>query len=804
MENYEKLGAFYLGREYDLAAREQKEGLLLYDSKDLCTHAVCVGMTGSGKTGLCISLLEEAAIDGVPALIIDPKGDLGNLMLNFPGLRPADFRPWINEDDARRKEMSADEYAANQAEMWRNGLASWGQTGERIQRLRDAVEFTIYTPGSTAGVPVSILSSFAAPPAEVRSDGDLLQERVSSTATGLLGLLGINADPIRDREHILLSTILSHFWHRSQDLTLERLILSIQTPPVERVGVLDLESFYPSKDRFQLSMQLNNLLAAPGFQNWMSGEPLDVDKLLYGPGGKPRMAIMSIAHLSEAERMFFVSLLLNQTLGWMRTRPGTTSLRALLYMDEIFGYMPPIGEPPSKRPLLTMLKQARAYGVGVVLATQNPVDLDYKGLSNTGTWFLGRLQTERDKMRVLEGLEGAAGGSGFDRGTMEEVLAGLGKRVFLMHNVHEREPVIFHTRWAMSYLRGPLTRQQIKQLMQDRKTAPTEPSAEGQAQAKPAAKAESSRPLLAPDVPQVFLPHRDATQDVVYEPALIGVGQVQFVDRSTKAIKHEEEVVLLQGLDDNIMSLDWERAEALALDSSDLESDPREDASFAAVPKQAGSGKNYTKWKKAFSDTLYRTRSFDMYKSPTFKEISNPGESERDFRIRLSDMAHKRRDVEIEKLRKKYATKIERIEERVRKAGLKVEKEKEQVSSQKMNTAISFGTTLLSAFLGRKKLSLGTLGRATTAARGVSRTAKESQDVGRAQADLEVLEEKLAALNEELEDEIGKLEDRFDPMNEELQTVSLRPRRADVEIRLVALAWAPHGRSPDGKRVPLR
>ncbi len=801
MENYEKLGAFYLGREYDLAKREQKERLLLYDSKDLCTHAVCVGMTGSGKTGLCISLLEEAAIDGIPALIIDPKGDLGNLMLNFPGLQPGDFRPWINEDDARRKEMSPDEFAAKQAELWRTGLASWGQTGERIQRLQDAAEFTIYTPGSTAGVPVSILSSFAAPPAEVRSDGDLLQERVSSTATGLLGLLGVNADPIRSREHILLSTILSHFWHRSQDLTLERLILSIQTPPVERVGVLDLESFYPSKDRFQLSMQLNNLLAAPSFQNWMSGEPLDVDKLLYGPGGKPRMAILSIAHLSEAERMFFVSLLLNQMLGWMRTRPGTTSLRALLYMDEIFGYMPPIGEPPSKRPLLTMLKQARAYGVGVVLATQNPVDLDYKGLSNTGTWFLGRLQTERDKMRVLEGLEGAAGGSGFDRGTMEEILAGLGKRVFLMHNVHEREPVIFHTRWAMSYLRGPLTRQQIKQLMQDRKTPPEEQTTA--AQAKPAAQAEASRPLLAPDVPQVFLPHRDATRDVVYEPSLIGVGQVQFVDRGTKAVKHEEEIVLLQDLDDNIMSLDWERAEALALDSSDLESDPRDDASFAAVPKQAGSGKNYVKWRKAFADTLYRTRSFDMYKSPTFREISNPGESERDFRIRLSDMAHKRRDIEIEKLRKKYAIKIERVEERVRKAGLKVDKEKEQVSSQKMNTAISFGTTLLSAFLGRKKLSLGTLGRATTAARGVSRTAKESQDVGRAQADLEALEEKLAALNEELEDEIGELEDRFDPMSEELQTVSLRPRRADVEVRLVALAWAPYGKAPGGTRVPL-
>jgi hypothetical protein len=469
---YEKLGAFYLGRHYDLAKKEQEESLLLYDSKDLCTHAMCVGMTGSGKTGLCIGLLEEAAIDGIPSIIIDPKGDLGNLLLTFPDLAPADFRPWINEDDARRKELTPDEYAAKQAALWKKGLASYGQDGERIRRLKEAAEFTIYTPGSEAGQPVSILSSFAAPSPEVVAEPDLLRDRISSTATSLLGLLGLDADPIQSREHILLSTILAHLWERGADVDLGGVIQAIQSPPVDRVGVMELDSFYPAKERFKFAMQINNLLAAPSFQGWMTGQPLEIADILHTPEGKPRVAIFSIAHLAEPERMFFVSLLLNQMLSWMRSKPGTTSLRALLYMDEIFGYMPPVAEPPSKRPLLTLLKQARAFGVGVVLATQNPVDLDYKGLSNTGTWFIGRLQTERDKERILDGLEGLdAGGEGMDRRQMEKIISGLGKRVFLLHNVHESQPEIFHTRWVMSYLRGPMTRLQIKQLMDDRKVA---------------------------------------------------------------------------------------------------------------------------------------------------------------------------------------------------------------------------------------------------------------------------------------------------------------------------------------------
>lgn len=465
--DFEKLGAFYLGRPYDQATRSPRPGIVLYDSKDLVTHAVCVGMTGSGKTGLCIAMIEEAALDGVPTIAIDPKGDLTNLMLTFPDLRPADFRPWINEEDAARKGLSPDAYAAQQAELWKDGLASWGEDGERIRRLRDSAEFAIYTPGSNAGIPVSIVASFAAPPQALRDDAELFRERVSTTVTSLLALIGVEADPVQSREHVLVSTILTTAWTDGRDLDLAALVGEIQQPPFARVGVMDVDSFYPAKDRQKLALAVNNLLAAPGFSTWLEGAPLDVATLLRTPAGKPRVAIMSIAHLSDAERMFFVSLLLNQVLGWMRAQSGTTSLRAIVYMDEIFGYFPPVATPPSKQPLLTLLKQARAFGLGIVLATQNPVDLDYKGLANAGTWLLGRLQTERDKARVLEGLEGvaAAANASFDRSQMDKMLAGLGSRIFLMNNVHEDGPRVMESRWVMSYLRGPLTRDQIKKLM---------------------------------------------------------------------------------------------------------------------------------------------------------------------------------------------------------------------------------------------------------------------------------------------------------------------------------------------------
>jgi hypothetical protein len=469
VSDFEKLGAFYLGKRVDTEDGELLDELVLYDAKDLTTHAFCVGMTGSGKTGLCVSLLEEAAIDGVPAIVIDPKGDLGNLALRFPELRSEDFLPYIDPGEASRKGRTPGEHAEAVAGQWRDGLAQWGQDGERVRRFRDAAEVVLYTPGSQIARPISIMRSLSAPPAALRDDVDGMRERVLGAVSGLLGMLGVEADPVRSREHIFLSNLLDRAWREGEDVSLADLVRQIQAPPFTRVGVMDLETFYPAKDRASLALGVNGILASPGFSAWLEGEPLDIARLLRREDGHPRISILSIAHLDDAQRMFFVTLLLNEVIAWMRTQSGTSSLRAILYMDEVFGYLPPVANPSSKAPMLTLLKQARAFGLGVVLATQNPVDVDYKALSNCGTWLLGRLQTERDMARVLDGLAGAstASGSGFDRAAMEARLAGLKGRQFVLNNVHDAGPDLFHTRWALSYLRGPLTRDQLRSLSRD-------------------------------------------------------------------------------------------------------------------------------------------------------------------------------------------------------------------------------------------------------------------------------------------------------------------------------------------------
>jgi len=815
MQDYEKLGVFYLGREYDLAAQKPAEELVLYDSKDLVTHAVCVGMTGSGKTGLCLALLEEAAIDSVPAILIDPKGDLANLLLTFPQLRGEDFAPWINSEDAAKKGLSPQDYANKQAELWKKGLADWGQTPERIQRFRDAVELAIYTPGSNAGIPVSILKSFAAPEPAVLEDGELLRERINTTATSLLGLLGIEADPIQSRDHILISNLFDHAWRQGQDVDLAGLIQLIQQPPMTKIGVLDLESFYPSKDRFGLVMALNNMLAAPGFGAWMEGQPLDIGRMLYSATGKPRLAIVSIAHLSDAERMFLVSLLLNQVLGWMRQQSGTTSLRAILYMDEIFGYFPPTANPPSKQPLLTLLKQARAFGLGVVLATQNPVDLDYKGLSNAGTWFIGRLQTDRDKQRVLDGLEGAAASasSAFNRQKMEQILAGLGSRVFLMNNTHEDAPVVFQTRWALSYLCGPLTRNQIKLLMDPIKAAqPPAPSA-GPTAATAAAPRQATvvaastptglRPTVAPEIPQFFLPTRGSAPSgntTLYRPAIYGAAKVNFVDAKTK-IDVSQDVAFVTPVTDEAIPVAWENAKPSDVPASDLEKGPAAGAQFAELPAAASKAKNYAAWQKDLVTWLYGTQQMELYSSLSAKAISKPGESERDFRIRMQQTAREGRDDQVDKLRQKYALKVTALQDRIRRAQEAVAREKAQADQAKMQTAISFGTTLLGAFMGRKAVSASSLGRATTAARGVSRSMKESQDIGRAEDNVEALQQQLAELNAELEAQVAELQSSADPLKEELETITVKPKKTNINVQLCTLVWEPFWRDAQGKET---
>jgi len=817
MEDFEKLGAFYIGREYDLANKKSGEQLILYDSKDLVTHGVCVGMTGSGKTGLCIAILEEAAIDGIPAIIIDPKGDMPNMLLTFPQLRPEDFLPWINEDDARRKGLSPQDFAAKQAETWKKGLESWGESGDRIARLRQAADFVIYTPGSTAGIPVSILKSFAAPPAALLDDNELLRDRINSTATSLLGLIGKEADPIKSREHILISTILDIAWRQGIDLDLAALIQQVQAPPVNKIGVMDLDSFYPAKDRFELAMLINNLLAAPGFSAWMEGEALDIGQILYSPSGKPRMAIFSIAHLGDAERMFFVSLLLNQVLAWMRQQPGTTSLRAMLYMDEIFGYFPPVANPPSKQPLLTLLKQARAFGVGILLATQNPVDLDYKGLSNTGTWLLGRLQTERDKARVLEGLEGAAAtqGAKFNRQAMEQTLAGLGNRIFLMNNVHDDEPTIMETRWAMSYLRGPLTRTQIKTLMDPIKAQmPKAPTAapsfaapspgQAAAAAAPARQTagQSGRPVIPPDVAQYFVPARgsQAGSSVYYKPAVLGVAQVHFIDVKS-GVDMADDTAAVTDITDDPIPVNWDTARDAGFSISDLEKAPREGAQFGTLPAIAGKARSYDTWSKEFATWLYGSKKYELFKSPTYKQVSRPGESERDFRIRLGQSAREQRDDMVEKLKQKYQTKINAMEEKLRVAQQTVDREAEQQKQQQMQTVINVGSTLLGAFLG-KGIGAGTVGRASTSVKSAGRIFKEKDDVNRAKDTVATRQQALDELESEFKAEMDELAARIDPASEELQKISLRPAKKDIAVKLVGLAWLPHWRAQDGTVSP--
>lgn len=807
MQDFEKLGVFYLGRPYDVNTKSQGEGLILYDSKDLVTHAVCIGMTGSGKTGLCINILEEAVLDGIPAISIDPKGDITNLLLTFPNLQSEDFAPWVNEEDALRANLSKQAYAVQQAELWKNGLAKWGESGERIQRLRQAAEFTILTPGSTAGLPVSVLKSFSVPPSQILEDNELLQERISTTVTSLLGLLSIEADPIRSREHILISTIFLDAWRHGRDLSLAELIQLIQSPPLTRIGVLDVDSFYPSKERFALAMQLNNLLASPGFQFWLEGEPLDMDKFLYGIKGKPKVSIFYIAHLSDAERMFFVSLLLNHLVGWMRTQSGTTSLRALLYIDEVFGYLPPVANPSSKMPLLTLLKQARAFGIGVVLATQNPVDLDYKALSNTGTWFIGRLQTERDKARVLDAFETASTmpENKFERPDFDNIIGGLSKRIFLMHNVHENEPVVFETRWAMSYLRGPLTREQIKRLMDPIKLKTTEPAPTHLAEKAPVTATSPStegfaeakqRPVLPPDVLQYFVPISDVDKpesaSLIYRPMILGAAQVRFLDLR-KMIDVTKDAVFATPIIDEPVPVDWNSSAEMKLDVSSLGDKPAGIAMYSVLPSAATKAQNYKSWQKDFANWVSKTQKVELMRSQVLNTFSKPGENERDFRLRLQQAGREQRDQSAEKLRQKYAASFSKLDQRIRRAQSSLAEQTAQAREQKYDTAISFGSALLGSFLGRKARS-----SATRTARGISRTMKEAQDKANAELELKVLQQERSRLEAQFQSELSTIDARTNPLTENLETIAVAPMRNNISVRLLALVWVPHWQDTKG------
>jgi hypothetical protein len=786
----EGLGVFYLGTTCDDAGRSTAAPLLV-DSRRFTTHAICVGMTGSGKTGLLVGLIEEAALDGIPTLVIDPKGDLANVLLSFPDLAPADFLPWVDPEAARREAVSLEDLAARTAEKWSAGLAASGQSGDRIRRLHAAAEFAVYTPGSKSGRPLAMLGSLDAPPDEILADPEARRERIESLVSGILALVGIDAEPGTSRDHVLLSTIVESLWKSGQKVDFGTLVRTIPTPPIDRVGFLDLENFYPAGDRFQLATRLNTVAAAPGFEAWLEGEPLDVGRLLWSPAGKPRVAVVSIAHLAEAQRMAFVTLLAGQTVSWMRSQGGTSSLKALFLMDEVFGYVPPVANPPSKTPILTLMKQARAYGLGVVLATQNPVDLDYKGLSNAGLWFLGRLQTARDKARVLDGLEGAAAtaGGSFDRSRLDRLLSGLEQRRFLMHSVHGEEETLFQTRWTMSYLRGPLLKEEIRRLSAPdaAAAAPVKPEAE----AAGAVFAGGPRPILPPGVREVFFaPSGPPAADgrVHYEPHVLGRAIVRYSLTSAGIDEHRETICLARA-GDSLGESAWEAADVLA-EPPEVEPSPRP-GSFAPLPAALAGPRGYASLATSLKGWLGRTANLTIWRAPAIDAVSRPGEDERDFRSRITLRVHEWRDTEMARVRARQAAKLASVEDRLERARQKVEKEKAEAQNQSMQTYVSIGSAVIGALFGRKKISSTTIGKAATSMRSASRAARQQADVAHAEESLSSLEEKRRLLEDELDAELERIRLEFAPERMTLERVEVPARKTGTAVEDVVLAWVP-------------
>jgi hypothetical protein len=792
--DFEKLGAFYLGKNFDIGTATLSEQFTLYESKHLTTHAVIIGMTGSGKTGLGIGLLEEALVDNIPVIAIDPKGDLANLLLTFPNLASTEFEPWVNTDAAAQTGKSTADFAALQAGTWQKGLSDWGMDAPRIQKMRSSIDFTVYTPGSNAGIPVSVLKSFDAPATTILEDSDALREKIQSTTTGLLGLLDIDADPIRSREHIFISSIFSAVWLEGKNLDLGGLIEKIQNPPFEKVGVMNLESFYPSEDRFELAMSINNLLASPGFAAWMEGEPMDVKNFLWTTSGKPRCSVFSIAHLSDSERMFFVSSLLNATLSWMRQQSGTPSLRAIFYMDEIFGYFPPNGNPPSKTPMLTLLKQARAFGLGMVLSTQNPVDLDYKGLSNTGTWFIGRLQTENDKARVLEALSSAGGSSNTN---LDKMLSSLGKRVFLMHNTNNAKPIVFQTRWTMSYLAGPVTLEQIKVLMKDKKNQKSVVAANAPMTLKSTSEpVASSRPSLPPSIKQFYLPA--SGNGVSYYPMLFSSANVRYASTKQKLDVMQAKRYLV-AITDAPVPVVWDEAEPLEFDVNALEESGLENASYTELASAASNAKNFDKWQKEFAKWISSSQPLKLFSSAKFKTVSELGETEGDFRTRLSQIAREQRDANAQTIQTKYAPKILKLEQRLQTAKQKQAEQAAQAGQAQLQAALNVGVGILGAlFGGGRKTNI--ISKVGTGMRGAGIAFKEGQDVSRAAESAEGIQAELLELQNELQAELEAVS-AVDP-NEPLETIEVKAKTADVSVELVALVWTPYTRDDKGRLTP--
>lgn len=772
-EIYEKLGLFYLGKEIEKQSMEATEALTLLKNKNFTTHAAIIGMTGSGKTGLGVGLIEEAAIDNIPSIIIDPKGDMGDLCLTDPSFSPASFEPWV-ADEAKSKETDLHEYAQKISTMWKEGIESWGQRVERVQKFHE-VKKTIFTPGSSAGVSVNIMSSLEVPPSVILEESDTFASYLKSTTTSLLSLVGIHADPLESKEYILLAQIITRSWIEEEDLSIESIIGKILSPSFSKIGVLSLEDFYPQNDRFKLAAKFNALLASPNFSLWLQGESLDIQKLLYDENGKAKVAIFSISHLNDDERMFFVTLLLNRYIAWMRRQSGTSALKTLLYMDEIFGFFPPTKNPPSKEPMLLLLKQARAFGVGVVLSTQNPVDLDYKGLSNIGTWFIGRLQTTQDIERVIDGLGGKVG-SNFEKNEIKHLLANLKKRTFFLKSAHLDDIRLFSTRWVMSYLKGPLTRDEISVLMQEQKSMYKGEAQRVESLVHHTSKLESYQTIDA-SIPQYYEP--DASAQNIFYPALGAKAKIHFYQQG-KGIDCERRIELYLALDDKQQHIAWEDAVEETLGFDRFPHTAPSNAKFHPLPEIVLEDKRLAKAVRELKETLYRENTLELLRCLSPRLESKVNESRSDFMVRLQDGLNEQKEMEIEKLQERYSRKEKTLLERLSSAKERVEKE----ASDSTGSMIEAGIAVLGALFGRS--SPTKIGRAVSKG---SKILKERGEMSRAEERMATIEEEIEALEVELEDKIDALQEKYSVDNCEIETLNIKPRKSDIDVESCAVVW---------------
>ncbi len=806
---------FFFGRQYDLVAKQAlADKLIFYDPTDLTTHAVITGMTGSGKTGMGIILLEEAALQGIPAILIDPKGDLTNHLLHFPDLLPSDFAPWIDTDAAKREGKTVQQAAEEASASWSKGLTDWGIDKARIEKLAKAVDYAIYTPGSDSAIPVSILSSLKCPDISWNENKEMLRENIASTVTALLELVGFkNIDPVRSREHILLANIFENSWSAGKDLDLENLILQTQNPPFEKLGVFPVSKFYPENDRFELAMLLNNFLAAPAFESWLQGQPLNIGSFLYSPDGKPRHSIFYLAHLADEERMFFITLLYSAIETWMRTQSGTTNLRALVYFDEIVGYLPPIASPPSKPIILRMLKQARAFGVGLVLATQNPIDLDYKALSNTGTWIIGKLQTDQDKQRLLDGLDSVAGG--LDRAYFDKTISALGKRVFVLHNVHAKAPVVFTTRWAMNYLPGPITRNKLDGLnrmvgaeavLASAAAAGTASASAGvsAAEVKGGARADqpglSVEPRLSSKVGVHYLPFnrnlsealREASTQLGgtasnplyhYQPVLLGQATVYFANRTYNLDTQTKICVQIPKLESRGL-VRWEDYLSEPIDSSALDSAPLPNASFGKLVYPLDDEQNFSVLSKDFVEWVYRSQTLKLFSNDTLKLVSQPGESKEACEARCSSASSGSSSDGVEKIREKYAKLKKTIEDKKLREELELDKDQTVLKQRRGDEAIKGLENVAKLFTGRKSNLSSSMSK-----RRMTATAKAN--VAESEEMIRKYEAELADLDAKMEKEIKDFQAKGTQSAGTIREVTVAPLKKDIVVELFGLAWKP-------------